>query len=168
MIQKIKHHRYKLNENSKSDRASVNGVILTKTWTAGSMNPKQELSPFVMTRENPQGTIDYEIFLPHTKEILYNNREAMERKVPIYQIAELLVKKREDLVYIAEYYGISVVNKSNQFLISLISQKQEARAKEEGIEAPTPITPAQAMNEGNKKAVVSRKPASKKEPPKMW
>lgn len=168
MVPKIKHHRYKLNENSKVDRASVNGVILTKTWSPGSMNPKSELSPFIMTRENPTGTVDYEIFLPHTKEVLYNNREAMERNVPIYQIPELLVKKREDLVYIAEYYGIPVVNKSNQFLISLISKKQEERAKEEGLESPPPITPAQAMNEGNKKAVISRKRSSKNSPPKIW
>jgi hypothetical protein len=147
---------------------SLNGVHLSKQWNLAEMQPKKELHPFIKSNANMEGIIDYEIFIPATKEVVYNSVEAMSRDIPIYQVNDLMsMTVRKDLTHIAEYYGIDTVNKSNQFLIKLIIDAQKMRAEKDGVEAPEPVTVAQVTNAQDR--LKGKKPKKvEKEPPKMW
>lgn len=140
MSAKSVHWRYKLNENEPLQSKSVEGVILSKEWTKLSMDRKPQLEKHFRSRLNPNGIIDYEQVIPEGGVILRSSKELFEKELKIYKIEELTLMKRLELTDVANQYGITSVNKTNDFLIKLILKAQnEMVGKEEEVPTLTEI-----------------------------
>lgn len=118
------HWRYRLNENEPLDNKSVEGVILTKEWTRLSLESKPQLEKHIRSKINPNGIIDYEQVIPEGGKVIRSSKELFERELKTYTIEQLSLMKRPELNDVASLYGISSVNKTNDFLIKLILQSQ--------------------------------------------
>lgn len=136
MSAKSVHWRYKLNENEPLESKSVEGVNLTKDWTKLSMERKSQLEKHFRSRLNPNGIIDYEQIVPEGGKIIRSSKDMFEKELKIYTIEQLTLMKRPEIADIANQYGITSVNKTNDFLIKLILKAQNEMVRSEA-EVPT-------------------------------
>jgi hypothetical protein len=118
------HWRYRLNENEELDNKSVEGVILSKEWTKLSLESKPQLEKYIRSKLNPNGIVDYEQVIPEGGKIIRSSKELFEKELKMYTIEQLTLMKRPELVDVGSFYGITSINKTNDFLIKLILKAQ--------------------------------------------
>lgn len=127
MIERSVHYKYRLNENSEHESLCLETVNLIKNeWTKPMLNKVDKLDKHIRTKVNPEGIVDFQKYIPADGKILKDSYAEFTRELDNYTMEQLLVKKRPELNYIAESYGIDPVNKSNQFLTKLIVEAQDS------------------------------------------
>ena len=121
-------YKYRLNENSMADQSQIAGINLNKEWKKFDRE-QRDLIPFIKTRFNESGMLDYEVEDLHTKQKYESSVEESE-KPDIFSVHELNFMDRVDLVKVAKYYGIDPRNKVNDFLAKLIYKAQNERVSQ--------------------------------------
>lgn len=108
-------HRYRINEEDKSDYKMVAGIELSKQWKDFN-SEKQELTSFIKSVANQSGFLDYQKKDLVSQEVIYKS-VAKEKQIPIYSKQALHLMSRNEIVEIFKMYGIDTTNKTKDFLI---------------------------------------------------
>lgn len=119
------HHEYKLNENTETERMSLEGVVISKEWRRFEY-PKKQLNQHIQTRNNMKGIVDYRVIIPSQSRIVKSNKERVTKKIPFYTKRELQTMTREELIEIAETYEFTKPNfTGDRVLVDKIFQYQK-------------------------------------------
>jgi hypothetical protein len=129
---KSERHRYMLNSNFKNAiSASIEGKILNRDkWSMGFMYPVTEFKKYIKTKNNPDGIIDYESYIPENMRVTYSSSDAFKSKPKYTQPEKLVLMDRKELIELADGFGIEHQQYINEELRKVISDAQE-RWKEE-------------------------------------
>ena len=129
------YYRYILNENSARDSVVLHKIPLTKEHWYRTNVPLDVLQPYVRTKANPKGFIDFESFAPSkSNQVVKSSKEIFETEPPKHTRDELGTMTRDELVKLAELWNIDYSRKKASFLRKAIVAKQreylESLAKE--------------------------------------
>ena len=122
--------RYKLNENTKFDNQSIANVKLSKNWMC-TYNKQIILEPFIRTKSNPTGIVDYEeLDLDQNNKVVKSSYDIFKKKVKKYTREQLGIMTRSELVRIAEdMYELNTFGWNDTLLAKRIIEEQ-AKYKE--------------------------------------
>lgn len=119
--------KYKLNENCVGETKGFGKQIISRKGTFYN-EFQQELWPFVRTKDNPKGEIDYEEIDTNTQGILHSSYVNFKKRFPKYELKTLASMTRSQITDICLAYSIVSINRSTEFLINLILEKQDLYA----------------------------------------
>ncbi len=131
-FRKVLVYRYKLIKELPNDTAQVAGVNLTKEFT-DFKSVQESLIPFIKSSSNLTGFIDFE-----KKDLM--NGEIIQQSTYTGDVPDIIAREvlnameRFELVPIAKYYNIDVVQKDKNMLVKMIIEYQNKR-----IEAEKPV-----------------------------
>jgi hypothetical protein len=136
-------HQYRLTDSVEYDSLQIAGVTLTKDWFS-FVNVKEELQAFLKSTTNTEGMVDYQKVNVESKEVLYKTIPN-PLDMPIFERNVLFSMIRSELCEICKEYGIVTTNKTNQFLVKEIIEKQE-NIEAAKIEQSKEIIPSETTN----------------------
>jgi len=116
-------YQYRLTDTVEYEALQLAGVSLTKGWTTFT-GVKEELTPFLKSTTKPEGMVDYQKVNADSNEVLYKTIP-IPMDIPIFDKSVLFTMTRSELCEICKEYGIVTVNRTNQFLVKEILEKQE-------------------------------------------
>lgn len=116
-------YRYFLNENFKGESCSFNGLVVTKT-PKDFDSKLEELDPYIRTKYNPTGMVDYQVINPYSNGSNFDSKEIFEKDLKIYSREEIALMNRDEIITICQIYNIPVVNMRTEILAKLILEKQ--------------------------------------------
>jgi hypothetical protein len=121
-------YRYKLNENSDSESQFLNTIFVYKQ-SRDYTKPVKELEPFIRTKENPKGVVDFQEFEKTSRKILNDSEQNYYDVLPIGSKEFYSTLSRKELYKYCAHYNLDTVNNSTKFLIDKIIDKQHLYAK---------------------------------------
>lgn len=117
-------YRYKLNENAKQDEMKIADFHITKHWKMVYSKPLK-LDPFIRTKENPDGIVDYEkLNIDDNNRIVESSYRLFVEDITMYTREELSILSRQALKQIADPYKIDCGKYNDVFIIRKILEKQ--------------------------------------------
>jgi hypothetical protein len=116
-------HQYRLTDSVEYDSLQLAGVPLTKNWKSFEYI-KENLQPFLKSTTNSSGMVDYQKVNLESNEVLYKTIPT-ELDIEIFDRNILFMMTRIELCQICKEYGIVTTNRTNQFLVKEILEKQE-------------------------------------------
>lgn len=122
-------YRYKLSDNCKEEQRQIAGITLTKNWT-DFRSQKEQLIPFIKSPSRLDGLLDFEKKDLISNEIVIQSTYTGETP-DIISRETLNAMERFELVPIAKYYEIDVVQKDKNMLIKMITERQNKRIEYE-------------------------------------
>ena len=115
-------YQYRLTDSVVEKEMQIAGVNLSKDWVS-SPNIIEKLIPFIKTDANKTGLVDYEKKNYESNEVLYRSVPNIE-DMPVYTKSQLFIMNRSELCDICRDYAMVTTNKSNEFLVKEILEKQ--------------------------------------------
>lgn len=117
--------RYRLNEHADQDEKMLDKIKITRTGWLVSREKVPELHKHLRTKDNTQGIIDMEEFLPaQQNEVVLSSKALFEAEPAIYHRDELSVMTRTELIEIGQQWNIDPVRKKANILAQRIIDKQ--------------------------------------------